>query len=872
MKTTFIPHTREPLIKSSMNRIAGKIAMIARRATKVVARTTMPRSATPRARNFAATSTGTGFAGLNQRLPRLAALLILLSISATPAYAAVAGRVLVSVGDSVAIRNGQEIRLRFGSQIEDKDTLRTGAAGTLQVRFTDRSIVALREKSTFKLEQYAYAKEKGGAQMAIFNLIKGGFRTITGLIGQSNQKSYSVKTSAATIGIRGTHYAVRVCEDDCKNPDGSNAQDGVYGSILSASDKDSRVVISNNTGENEFGRDEHFYVKDEKSSPEMLLVPPAFIADNLNGRGQDGGRNEKAGREAGEVTGRDKTEGSSDHDPRPNMISRIFESRVAVTDPNCTTGDCRNLPPPPLQRGSVEVRGKVGHMAEFSGGAVFSAGPISRSNELTLNPSGELIRVEQEIPGEVGTQQRILDIGLASNRGAGRNAIAGNLAWGAWIGNGITDRSTDINGTFANPLDSFVYLYGDAAPVLPNNIVGIYKPIGGIAVDRAGQTGTITGGDIRVDFFRQLVSLNSLIVAMSNRSFTYTTLTPVAILAGGAFSDSGAAICTAGTGTCAATSYLFNSSGMFTGTNAQGIGLHYDLVGTANISDQITGVEGFLRADYKPVTAGVLTAYAGTDAGKTYSVVDNDAIRSPAERTLDTAGVNLISYSTAAGDSVNGTALPADTGIGGPAGDHFGRWNGGSITGNSSADAGLPAPALPPASGVHYLYTAALTLPEVIAARTGIVNFNHVNGTNPTDHLGNVGTFTNGNLDVNFSTNKALMNANWSVGLNALGAPITYNLTTTPLTLFVDGGGVHIGASLANDVSATCSACSLNINQAATIDQLNIQGNFSGAAGNTINMAISTFDAGIGTPTAVPVTSASVQVFQEVLPVAVTAP
>ncbi len=61
---------REPLIKSSMNRIAGKIAMIARRATKVVARTTMPRSATSRARDFAATLTGTGFSGGLSRCAR----------------------------------------------------------------------------------------------------------------------------------------------------------------------------------------------------------------------------------------------------------------------------------------------------------------------------------------------------------------------------------------------------------------------------------------------------------------------------------------------------------------------------------------------------------------------------------------------------------------------------------------------------------------------------------------------------------------------------------------------------------------------------------------------------------------------------------
>ena len=60
----------EPLIKSSMNRIAGKIAMIAKRATKVVARTTMPRSATSRARDLTETLTDTGFAGGLSRCAR----------------------------------------------------------------------------------------------------------------------------------------------------------------------------------------------------------------------------------------------------------------------------------------------------------------------------------------------------------------------------------------------------------------------------------------------------------------------------------------------------------------------------------------------------------------------------------------------------------------------------------------------------------------------------------------------------------------------------------------------------------------------------------------------------------------------------------
>ena len=65
-----VQKVREALNKSSMSRVAVQIAMIARSATKVVAGTTMPRSATTRARDLAATRTGTGCAGGLRRWTR----------------------------------------------------------------------------------------------------------------------------------------------------------------------------------------------------------------------------------------------------------------------------------------------------------------------------------------------------------------------------------------------------------------------------------------------------------------------------------------------------------------------------------------------------------------------------------------------------------------------------------------------------------------------------------------------------------------------------------------------------------------------------------------------------------------------------------
>ena len=52
-------------------------------------------------------------------------------------------------------------------------------------------------------------------QTAAFRLLKGGFRTVTGLIGKTDRAQYRVSTQTATIGIRGTDYEVILCDAAC---------------------------------------------------------------------------------------------------------------------------------------------------------------------------------------------------------------------------------------------------------------------------------------------------------------------------------------------------------------------------------------------------------------------------------------------------------------------------------------------------------------------------------------------------------------------------------------------------------------------------------------------------------------------------------
>ncbi|MGH8446844.1 MAG: hypothetical protein ACREVL_16350, partial [Solimonas sp.] len=52
-------------------------------------------------------------------------------------------------------------------------------------------------------------------QRAFLRLLKGGFRTVSGLIGKANPDEYRVTTPVATIGIRGTDYYAYICDLAC---------------------------------------------------------------------------------------------------------------------------------------------------------------------------------------------------------------------------------------------------------------------------------------------------------------------------------------------------------------------------------------------------------------------------------------------------------------------------------------------------------------------------------------------------------------------------------------------------------------------------------------------------------------------------------
>lgn len=122
------------------------------------------------------------------------------------------GRVVWVKGVFKAISMGNKERaLDRASIIYLHDTLITDTNSQAQIVFTDNSLMTFKPNTRFEIAQYSYTPEnKKGVGKYIMNLIEGGFRTITGLIAKGDPNAYQVNTPVATIGVRGTDYAVYV--------------------------------------------------------------------------------------------------------------------------------------------------------------------------------------------------------------------------------------------------------------------------------------------------------------------------------------------------------------------------------------------------------------------------------------------------------------------------------------------------------------------------------------------------------------------------------------------------------------------------------------------------------------------------------------
>jgi hypothetical protein len=494
-------------------------------------------------------------------------LVIALAGVASPSNAADVGRVLLAAGDTIAVRGNQSITLAFGAVVQDRDVLRTGSASNLQVRFVDESIVSMREMSELRIDEFRFAGKEDGSERALFSLLKGGLRVITGLVGRFNNTNYRMSTPTATIGIRGTDYAARLCQKDCSASDGTLARDGLYGRVLGPSHGTNRIDVANDADRKAFGINENFYVADRKSPIEALLVPPDFVSSRLEGRKRGGtGTAGGSGIEQTASGGAQQDSRSSPLTPPP------LEPLVFVSTENLGTDGN-----PAVLAGSLPSIG--------NGGIVYIVGFVSlvplTNAILTPNSANQLSAFSMGSPTGMLTGT-VVD--------SGSSLAAGNLHWGRWT-SGIVDTS---------PVSNLHYIVGDVSTVatLPGTGTFIYTPVGGTApTNAAGLTGSFLGGTVFVDFGKGTLQPNSWQIVFNGATYSTPLVGPIATFAGSPSIPSTNLPWTC-VGACSGlpgTVISGNFSGSFVGANAPGMGMVYLVQDSSAGNGNITGAQGFKR-------------------------------------------------------------------------------------------------------------------------------------------------------------------------------------------------------------------------------------------------------------------------------------
>ncbi len=135
---------------------------------------------------------------------------------ALTAVAQPVGEVEFSRGVGLVQSPGQVPRtLGKGSPVHEGDRLITAESSSTIVKLQDGTRMTLRPNTEMLVQKYQYQEGSAGNSM-VMQLLRGGFRAMTGLISKGAPDAAQIQTANATVLVRGTDFDARVCGAECK--------------------------------------------------------------------------------------------------------------------------------------------------------------------------------------------------------------------------------------------------------------------------------------------------------------------------------------------------------------------------------------------------------------------------------------------------------------------------------------------------------------------------------------------------------------------------------------------------------------------------------------------------------------------------------
>lgn len=142
----------------------------------------------------------------------LGILMMIASASVTRAQSPQIAQVKTVSGQVFIQRGSARQAVKVGDAVFEKDTIDTGADGSIGITFIDNTVMSAGPNSEIALEDYKFDSNNFKGSM-LTDLNKGTLSMVSGDIAKSSPSAMKVKTPDAILGVRGTHFVVQVPED-----------------------------------------------------------------------------------------------------------------------------------------------------------------------------------------------------------------------------------------------------------------------------------------------------------------------------------------------------------------------------------------------------------------------------------------------------------------------------------------------------------------------------------------------------------------------------------------------------------------------------------------------------------------------------------
>lgn len=138
---------------------------------------------------------------------KVLSLMSLLLLSLTAFAVDPAGKVIKVDGVVVAVSGSGETRiLKRGDNLFPKEVVKTDSTSSIVMRYMDGTIVQLQKASDYVVNEFSYAENAPEKDNYSAELLKGGFRSITGKIGSRSPQNFETRARQTTLTVRGTQF------------------------------------------------------------------------------------------------------------------------------------------------------------------------------------------------------------------------------------------------------------------------------------------------------------------------------------------------------------------------------------------------------------------------------------------------------------------------------------------------------------------------------------------------------------------------------------------------------------------------------------------------------------------------------------------